>query len=87
MGILGMILGLLLLIILAFRSWSILLLAPAAALVAAFIAGEPLLAELDPNIYEWCGSFSCSILPFIFVRRAIWQNETINPLGKYHYML
>src|SRR5262245_54187692 len=45
MGLLGIILALGLLIGLAYRGWSILLLAPAAALVAAAAAREPLLAH------------------------------------------
>src|SRR5215468_7480346 len=45
MGLLGIILALGLLIWLAYRGWSILLLAPAAALVAAAAAREPLLAH------------------------------------------
>jgi len=45
MGLLGILIGLLLLIALAYRGWSILLLAPAAALIAAAAAGEPLLAH------------------------------------------
>jgi H+/gluconate symporter-like permease len=43
MGLFGIVLGLGLLIFLAYRGWSILLLAPAAALLIAAIAGEPLL--------------------------------------------
>jgi H+/gluconate symporter-like permease len=43
MGLLGILVGLGLLIWLAFRGWSVLLLAPVAALVAAFLGGEPLL--------------------------------------------
>jgi hypothetical protein len=45
MGLAGVLLGLLLLVWFAFRGWSVLLLAPAAALVAAAFAGEPLLAH------------------------------------------
>ena len=45
MGLLGILLGLALLVWLAFRGWSVLLLAPAAALIAAAFAGEPLLAH------------------------------------------
>src|ERR1700732_2734135 len=40
MGLLGILVGLTLLIWLAFRGWSVLLLAPAAALVAALFGGE-----------------------------------------------
>src|SRR5271157_3825580 len=45
MGLLGILVGLGLLVWFAFRSWSVLLLAPAAALVAALFGGEPLLAN------------------------------------------
>jgi len=44
MGLLGILLGLALLIWLAFRGWSVLLLTPAAALLAAAFSGQPLLA-------------------------------------------
>ena len=45
MGLLGVLVGLGLLVWLAFRGWSVLLLAPAAALIAAAFGGEPLLAN------------------------------------------
>ena len=45
LGLLGILAGLGLLISLSYRGWSVLLLAPAAALVAAAAAGEPLLAH------------------------------------------
>jgi H+/gluconate symporter-like permease len=45
MGLLGILLGLALLMWLAYKGWSVLLVAPAAALVAAAISGEPLLAH------------------------------------------
>jgi H+/gluconate symporter-like permease len=45
MGLLGILVGLGLLVWFAFRGWSVLLLAPAAALVAALFGGEPLLAS------------------------------------------
>ena len=46
MGLLGLLVGLALLVLFAFRGWSVLLLAPFAALVAALFGGEPLLANL-----------------------------------------
>jgi H+/gluconate symporter-like permease len=49
MGLFGILLGLGLLIWLAYRGWSMLLLAAAAALVAAAIAREPLLAHWTHN--------------------------------------
>src|SRR6202451_949181 len=45
MGLVGILIALGLLIWLAYRGWSILLLAPAAAILAAALAGEPLLAH------------------------------------------
>ena len=45
MGLLGILLALALLMWLAFRGWSVLLVAPAAALLAAAMSGEPLLAH------------------------------------------
>lgn len=45
MGLFGILVGLGFLIWLAFRGWSVLLLAPAAALIAALFGGEPLLAN------------------------------------------
>ena len=45
MGLAGILLGLGLLMYLAFRGWSVLLLAPMAALIAAAAAFEPLLAH------------------------------------------
>ena len=45
MGLAGVLLGLGLLVWLACRGWSVLLLAPLAALVAAACAGAPLLAR------------------------------------------
>ena len=45
LGLLGIVAGLGLLIWLSYRGWSVLLLAPAAAIVAAAAAGEPLLAH------------------------------------------
>jgi hypothetical protein len=45
MGLLGILVGLAILVWLAVRGWSVLLLAPAAALVAAAFGGQPLLAS------------------------------------------
>lgn len=45
MGLFGILLALALLIYLAYRGWSVLLLAPVAALLAAAVSGQPLLAH------------------------------------------
>jgi H+/gluconate symporter-like permease len=58
MGLVGILVGLALLIWLAFRGWSVLLLAPVAALVAALFGGEPLLAN-------WTQVFMVSAARFV----------------------
>src|SRR5580704_4088350 len=58
MGLLGILIALGLLIWLAYRGWSILLLAPAAAILAAGLAGEPLLAH-------WTQTFMASAAQFV----------------------
>ena len=58
MGLFGILLGLGLLMFLAFRGWTILLLAPMAALIAAAFAGEPLLAH-------WTQTFMLSAARFV----------------------
>jgi H+/gluconate symporter-like permease len=59
MGLFGILLGLALLMWLAYRGWSVLLAAPAAALVAAAISGEPLLAH-------WTETFMRGTSRFVF---------------------
>jgi len=67
MGLLGILLGLSLLMWLSFRGWSILLLAPAAAMVAAAAAGEPLLAHLTQTFMEGGAQFLAQFFPlFLF---------------------
>src|ERR1700687_1962203 len=58
MGLLGILLALGLLVSLAFRGWSVLLLTPAAALVAAAVSREPLLAH-------WTQTFMASAAQFV----------------------
>jgi H+/gluconate symporter-like permease len=70
MGFLGIALGLLLLIGLAFRSWSVLLLAPAAALIAALFAGEPLLAHWTQTFMGGTARFLAQFFP-IFLLGAL----------------
>jgi H+/gluconate symporter-like permease len=70
MGLLGIALGLLLLIGLAFRSWSVLLLAPAAALIAALFAGEPLLAHWTQTFMGGTARFLAQFFP-IFLLGAL----------------
>ena len=51
MGLFGILVGLGFLIWLAFRGWSVLLPAPAAALIAALFGGEPPLASIARNVF------------------------------------
>ena len=65
MGLFGILLGLGLLMWLAYRGWSVLLAAPVAALVAAAVSGEPLLAHWTETfmrgtsrfVYQWFPMF------------------------------
>jgi H+/gluconate symporter-like permease len=67
MGLLGIALGLLLLLALAFRGWSVLLLAPAAALVAALFAGEPLLAHWTQTFMGGTAQFLAQFFPLFLL--------------------
>lgn len=70
MGLIGILLGLTLLVVLAYRGWSILLLAPAAALVAALFAGEPLLAHWTQTFMGATAGFVAQFFP-IFLLGAL----------------
>jgi H+/gluconate symporter-like permease len=70
MGLFGILLGLVLLIWLAYRGWSILLLAPAAALIAAAFAGGPLLAYWTQTFMDSAARFVAQFFP-LFLLGAI----------------
>ncbi len=70
MGLFGILLGLGLLIWLAFRGWSILLLAPIAALIAALLSGEPLLAHWTQTFMLSAAQFLAQFFP-IFLLGAL----------------
>src|ERR1700747_1418443 len=63
MGLLGVLLGLALLVWLAYRGWTILLLAPGAALIAAAFAGGPLLAFWTQTFMDSASRFVAQFLP------------------------
>lgn len=67
MGFIGIVLGLLFLVILAFRSWSILLLAPIAALIAALFSGEPLLAHWTQTFMGGTAHFLAQFYPLFLL--------------------
>jgi H+/gluconate symporter-like permease len=58
MGLLGILLGLGFLMWFAYRGWSVLLLAPAAALIVALLSGQPLLPH-------WTGTFMAGTSRFV----------------------
>jgi H+/gluconate symporter-like permease len=66
-GLLGILLGLGLLVWLAFRGWSVLLLAPAAALIAAAAAGEPLLAHWTQTFMGSAAAFLAQFFPLFLL--------------------
>ena len=67
MGLLGILLGLGVLIWLSFRGWSILVLAPAAALIAALAAGEPLLAHWTQTFMSSASGFLAQFFPLFLL--------------------
>src|ERR1700678_1075775 len=70
MGLVGILIALGLLIWLAYRGWSILLLAPAAAILAAALAGEPLLAHWTQTFMGSAARFLMQFFP-IFLLGAL----------------
>src|SRR5580698_9405522 len=69
-GLLGILASLGLLIGLSFRGWSVLLLAPLSALVAAAISGQPLLASLTQLFMTGAAGFLAQFFP-IFLLGAL----------------
>ena len=67
MGLLGILVGLLLLVWLAFRGWSVLVLAPVAALVAAAFGGEPLLANWTQTFMGSAATFLAQFFPLFLL--------------------
>jgi H+/gluconate symporter-like permease len=66
-GLVGILLGLALLIAFAYRGWSVLLLAPAAALVAAGMSGEPLLAHWTNTFMTGTAGFVAQFFPIFLL--------------------
>jgi H+/gluconate symporter-like permease len=99
LGLLGILIGLGLLIWLAFRGWSVLLLAPAAALVAALMDGQPLLASWTQIFMPSAARFLAQFFP-LFLLGAVFgklmddsgsvtavADFMSKGLGKHHVML
>lgn len=67
MGLLGILLALGLLVWLAYRGWSVLLLAPVAALVAAAVSREPLLAHWTQTFMGSAAQFLAQFFPLFLL--------------------
>ena len=67
LGLAGILVGLAVLVWLAYRGWTILLLAPAAALIAAAFAGEPLLAHWTQTFMGSAGRFVAQFFPLFLL--------------------
>src|SRR6202453_1097852 len=87
MGLAGILIALGLLIWLAYRGWSILLLAPAAAILAAALAGEPLLAHWTQTFMASAAQFVMQFFP-IFLLGALFgklmeDSGSVTSIAKY----
>src|ERR1700680_2935843 len=67
LGLLGILVGLGLLILFAFRGWSVLLLAPLAALIATLFSNEPLLAHWTQTFMVSAASFLAQFFPLFLL--------------------
>jgi H+/gluconate symporter-like permease len=67
MGLLGILLALGLLIWFAYRGWSVLLLAPVSAVIAALLSGEPLLASWTQTFMGSAASFVGQFFPLFLL--------------------
>src|SRR6185295_14550801 len=67
MGLVGILLGLALLMWLAYRGWSVLMVAPVAAMLAAAISGEPLLAHWTQTFMPGAGRFVTQWFPMFLL--------------------
>ncbi|MGZ5877151.1 MAG: GntP family permease, partial [Bradyrhizobium sp.] len=67
MGLLGILLALGLLVWLAYRGWSVLLLAPGAALIAAAVSREPLLAHWTQTFMGSAAQFIAQFFPLFLL--------------------
>jgi H+/gluconate symporter-like permease len=67
MGLLGILLGLALLMWLAYRGWSVLLVAPLAALIVAAFSGEPLLAHWTLTFMSGAARFVTQWFPLFLL--------------------
>src|SRR5215468_5441571 len=67
LGLAGILIGLGLLIWLAYRGWSVLLLAPLAAMITALFSGEPLLAHWTQTFMGSAATFLSQFFPIFLL--------------------
>src|SRR6185312_11010729 len=67
LGLIGILIGLGLLIWLSYRGWSVLLLAPLAAMITAIFSGEPLLAHLTQTFMGSAAGFIGQFFPLFLL--------------------
>lgn len=67
MGLVGVLIGLAALMWLAYRGWSVLLLAPAAAMLAAGFSGEPMLAHWTQTFMGGAAAFLAQFFPLFLL--------------------
>src|ERR1700732_966137 len=87
MSVVGILIALGLLVWLAYRGWSILLLAPLCALIAAFLAGQPLLANWTQTFMSNAAGFVAQFFP-IFLLGALFgklmeASGSVEAIAKY----
>ena len=82
MGIAGILVALGILMWLSFRGWSVLLLAPAVAIIAAALAGEPLLAHWTQTFMSNAAQFIAQFFP-IFLLGALF-GKLMDDSGSVH---
>ena len=87
MGLLGIFLGLGVLVGFSFRSWSVLVLAPLAAMVAALFAGDPLLAHWTQTFMAAAAGFVAQFFP-LFLLGAIFgklmdDSGSVNTIARF----
>ena len=87
MSVVGILIALGLLVWLAYRGWSILLLAPLSALIAALLAGQPLLANWTQTFMSNAAGFVAQFFP-IFLLGALFgklmeASGSVEAIAKY----
>ena len=79
MGLFGILLGLGLLVWLAFRGWSVLGLAPVAALIAAAFSGDPLLANWTQTFMGSAAGFIAQFFPLFLLGALFGKLMLVEP--------